>query len=106
MAWLRVDFIFSRDGVMEENGVIALNEHADSLEKVTTVKRVAGVFRDRMAQLGDKRNRILIHRPMCLNCHWVKFVGCRQSILWRLSCGDWSSLTNFYLKSSFILTKM
>jgi len=31
---------------MEENGVISLNDHADSLEKVTTVKRVARVFRD------------------------------------------------------------
>jgi len=31
---------------MEENGVISLYEHADSLEKVTTVKRNARVFRD------------------------------------------------------------
>jgi len=40
---LRVDFIFSR-GVMEEIGVISLNKHADSMEKVTTVKRVARVL--------------------------------------------------------------
>jgi len=26
---------------MKDNGIISLNEHADSLEKVTTVKRVA-----------------------------------------------------------------
>jgi len=44
--WLRADFIFSRRGLTEENGVISLNEHADSLEKVTTAKRVARVFRD------------------------------------------------------------
>jgi len=36
---------------MEKNGVISLNEHARSLEKVTTVKRVAQVFRDLTAQL-------------------------------------------------------
>jgi len=29
---------------MKENGVISLNEHADSPEKVTTVKRVARVL--------------------------------------------------------------
>jgi len=33
LEWLRVDFIFSRGGLTEENGVISLNEHADSLEK-------------------------------------------------------------------------
>ena len=36
LVWLRVDFIFSRS-VMEEIGVISLNKHADSMEKVTTV---------------------------------------------------------------------
>jgi len=46
LEWLRVDFIFSREGLAAENGVISLNEHADSLGKVTTVKRVARVFRD------------------------------------------------------------
>ena len=40
---------------MKENGAISLNEHADSLEKVTTVKRVARVFRDLTAQLRDKK---------------------------------------------------
>jgi len=44
LEWLRVDFIFSREGVMEEIGVILLNKHADSMEKVTTVKRVARVL--------------------------------------------------------------
>ena len=39
LEWLRVNFIFSREGLTEENGVISLNELADSLEKVTTVKR-------------------------------------------------------------------
>ena len=63
---------------MEENGVISLNEHDDSLEKVTTVKKVAGVFRDLTAQLRDKRNSSLVHRTMCLNCHWLKIVDCRQ----------------------------
>ena len=53
LEWLRADFIFSREGRMEENGVISLNEHADSLEKVTTVKRVARVFRDTTPQLTD-----------------------------------------------------
>jgi len=43
LEWLRVDFIFSR-GVMEEIGVISLNNHADSMEKVTTVKLVARVL--------------------------------------------------------------
>ena len=43
LEWLRVDFIFSR-GVMEEIGVLWLNKHADSMEKVTTVKRVARVL--------------------------------------------------------------
>jgi len=64
----------SREGLREENGVIALNENADSPEKVTTVKRVARVFRDITAQLRDKRNRSLVHRPMCVNCHWLKLV--------------------------------
>jgi len=53
LEWLRADLIFSREGRMEENGVISLNEHADSLEKVTTVKRVARVFRDTTPQLTD-----------------------------------------------------
>jgi len=45
--WLCVDFFFSReDLVEEENGAVLLNKHADTLEKVTTVKRVARVFRD------------------------------------------------------------
>ena len=43
----------------EENGVISLNEHADSLDKLTTVKRVARVFRDLTPQLRDKRNEIV-----------------------------------------------
>ena len=38
---------------MEENRVISLNEHTDLLEKVTTVKRVARVFRDLTAKLRD-----------------------------------------------------
>jgi len=59
---------------MEENGVIWLNMHADSLEKVTTVKRVARVFRDLKARLRDKRNRILVHRSMCHSCHWLKSI--------------------------------
>jgi len=46
LEWLRVDFIFSREGLTEENGIISLNEYADSLEKVTTVKQVAQAFRD------------------------------------------------------------
>ena len=80
---LRVDFIFSREGLMEENRVTSLNEHADSLEKVTTVKRVARPFGDLTAQLTcrDKRNRSLVHRPMCLNCRWLKIVGCYYSVL-------------------------
>ena len=41
LEWLRVDFIFSQECLTEEKGVISLYEHADSLEKVTTVKRVA-----------------------------------------------------------------
>jgi len=53
LEWLRADFIFSREGLTEANGVISLNEHADSLEKVTTVKRVARVFRDTTPQLTD-----------------------------------------------------
>ena len=40
----------------EENGVISLNEHADSLGKVATVKRVARVFCDLAARL--------VHRPI------------------------------------------
>ena len=64
MEWLRVDFIFSREGLAEENGVISLNEHADSLEKVTTVKRDARVFRDLTPQLRDKRNRSLLSRHL------------------------------------------
>jgi len=78
LKWLCVDLILSRESLTEENGVISLNEHVDSLEKVTTVKRVARVFRDLTPKLRDKRNRSLVHRPMCLNCHWMKFVGCRQ----------------------------
>ena len=46
-----MDFIFSREGLTEENGVMSLNEHDDSLENVTTVKQVARVFRDLTAQL-------------------------------------------------------
>jgi len=70
----------------EENGVISLNEHADSLDKLTKVKRVARVFRDLTPQLRDKRNRSLVHGPMCLDCHWLKLVGCRQfSMFQRLS---------------------
>jgi len=38
LEWPRVDFIFSREGLMEQNGVISLYEHADSLTKVTTVR--------------------------------------------------------------------
>ena len=53
---------------------MSLNEHDDSLEKVTTVKPVARVFRNLTPQLRDKRNRGLV----CLNCHWLKFVSCRQ----------------------------
>ena len=41
-----------QEGLTEENRVISLNEHADSLKKVTTVKLVARVFRDLMAQLS------------------------------------------------------
>jgi len=37
LEWLRVDFIFSREGLTEENGVISLNEHDDLLKKVMTV---------------------------------------------------------------------
>ena len=59
---------------MKENGVIWLNKPADSLDKVTTVKRVARVFRDITARLRNKRNRILVHRSMCLNCHWLKSI--------------------------------
>ena len=55
MPTFRFHHIFSREGLTEENGVISLNEHADSLEKVTTVKRVARVFRDLTPQLRDKR---------------------------------------------------
>jgi len=101
LVWLRVDFIFSREGVMEEIGVISLTEHTDSLEKVTNVKRVARVFRDLTPQLRDKRNHSLVHRPMCLNCHWLKFVGCRKfsSILQRLSFS--SLLTLFYYYCSY-----
>ena len=44
LKWLRVDFILGRECIMKENGVISLNEHADSPEKVTTVKRVARVL--------------------------------------------------------------
>ena len=78
MPTYRFHHIFSREGLVEENGVISLNEHADSLEKVTTVKRVARVFRDLTPQLRDKRNRSLVQEPVCLNCHWLKFVCCRQ----------------------------
>jgi len=45
----------------------SLNEHDDSLEKVTTVKRVARIFRELTPQLRNKRNRSLVHRPTCLN---------------------------------------
>jgi len=75
---IHVDFIFSQEGLVEENGVISLNVHTDSLGKVTTVKRVARVFRDLTPQLRDKRNRSLVHGPMCLNYHWLKLVDCRQ----------------------------
>jgi len=37
--------------LLEENGVISLYEHDDSLEKVTTVKRVVRVFRAFTPQL-------------------------------------------------------
>ena len=47
MEWLCVDFFFSREDLAEEeNGAVLLNKHADTLEKVTTVKRVARVFRE------------------------------------------------------------
>jgi len=39
LEWLRVGFIFSWEGLAEENGVISLNELADSLEKVTSIPR-------------------------------------------------------------------
>jgi len=42
----------------------SLNEHDDSLEKVTTVKRVVRVFRDLTPQLRDKRNCSLVHGPI------------------------------------------
>ena len=35
---IHVDFIFSQEGLVEENGVISLNVHTDSLRKVTTVR--------------------------------------------------------------------
>ena len=44
-------FIFSREGLAEESGVVSLYEHANSLEKLTTVKRVARVLRDLTPQL-------------------------------------------------------
>jgi len=37
LEWLHVDFICSREGLTEKNGVISLNEYADSLGKVLTV---------------------------------------------------------------------
>jgi len=37
LEWLHVDFICSREGLTEKNGVISLNEYADSLGKVMTV---------------------------------------------------------------------
>ena len=41
-----------------------LYKHTDSLEKVMTVKCVAQVFIDFVAQLGNKRHCSLIHMPM------------------------------------------
>jgi len=88
LEWLCVDPVFDRKSLMEQDPAISVwaYKQADSLEKVTTVKRVARVFRNFTAQLRNKRNRSLIHRPRCVNCHWLKFVGCRQfSIFQRLS---------------------
>ena len=49
-----------------------------------------------MAQLRDKRNHSLVHGPMCLNCHWLKFVGCSQfSIFQRLSFSSLFSNNGF-----------
>ena len=49
--------------------VISLNEHADSLEKVTTVKRVARLFRDLSTQLRDNNsNYYYYYRLYHYNC--------------------------------------
>jgi len=68
---LRVDFIFSREGLTEENGVTSLNEHADSLEKVTTtVKRVARVIIIMLLGLIVHRCSIslLFIHVFCISC--------------------------------------
>jgi len=51
LEWLHS--VFSRKGLVEESYIADTYEHADSVEKVTAVKRVARVFRDFTAQLTE-----------------------------------------------------
>ena len=51
LEWLHS--VFSRKGLVEESYIADTYEHADSVEKVTAVKRVARVSRDFTAQLTE-----------------------------------------------------
>ena len=68
-------------GLTEENGVISLNEHADSMDKLTTVKLIARVFSDLTPQLLSLviNNNCLQYR-CCPLANNVENVDCGQ--LW------------------------
>jgi len=58
------------------------------------IKRVARTFRNFPTQVRRKTDRSVVHRPMCVNCHRLKLVSCRQfTVLLTLSCFSACSAT-------------
>jgi len=43
-----------------------------------TIKRVTRTFRNFATQVREKPDHSVVYRPMCLNCHRLKLVSCRQ----------------------------